>query len=348
MGKISGKWQYELGHNVESHDYEINDLGFLGSPNEFSTYGNISYNIFKPKGKVLRWSSRFGFWYDRLYKPNTFNSFGFWNNTWARFKNFWSAGYFIGVRPIEGHDFFEPRTDGFFFNRPSSYNMEVWVDSDSRKRLFVGGYIGYWNRPSWGQLDFFMGINPRFRVNDKLSFNHNLRFNRQGENIGYATKLYDNQDNLEEIVMGQRNVQNITNTFTMSFAFNALMNINLRVRHYWSRVRYNRFHFLQEDGSIEESTYTGWDEENDESLHDANFNAFNVDLVYTWQFAPGSEMSVVWKDAIVDFDRNTNYNFGGNFVKTLRAPQLNSFSIRILYFFDYLYLKNMGKKRKKV
>jgi len=44
-------------------------------------------------------------------------------------------------------------------------------------------------------------------------------------------------------------------------------------------------------------------------------------LVYSWRFAPGSEINIVWKNA---------------------SAQNNSISFKILYFPDYLQLK---KKR---
>jgi hypothetical protein len=32
--------------------------------------------------------------------------------------------------------------------------------------------------------------------------------------------------------------------------------------------------------------------------NDLNTNFLNIDVMYTWRFAPGSELSLVWKNAI--------------------------------------------------
>ncbi|MEM9987601.1 MAG: DUF5916 domain-containing protein, partial [Bacteroidota bacterium] len=69
--------------------------------------------------------------------------------------------------------------------------------------------------------------------------------------------------------------------------------------------------------------------------HDRNFNAFTVDLVYQWQFAPGSMLTFVWKNSIFTDDPDTTPTFVENLEQTLVAPQLNSFSVRVLYFLDY-------------
>ena len=34
------------------------------------------------------------------------------------------------------------------------------------------------------------------------------------------------------------------------------------------------------------------------SLEDLNFNAWSIDMVYRWNFAPGSEMNIVWKNQL--------------------------------------------------
>ena len=78
---------------------------------------------------------------------------------------------------------------------------------------------------------------------------------------------------------------------------------------------------------------------------DQSFNAFNIDLVYTWVFSPGSELRMVWKKSIAtNMDQDQRIPaWTDNFQETLQAPGLDSFSIRILYFVDYLSLRR-GQK----
>ena len=48
IGKVSGKLQYSLSNDLKTDKYDPNDLGFLLSPNEFTTTGKVSYNIYQP------------------------------------------------------------------------------------------------------------------------------------------------------------------------------------------------------------------------------------------------------------------------------------------------------------
>ena len=107
------------------------------------------------------------------------------------------------------------------------------------------------------------------------------------------------------------------------------------MRHYWSGAGNKEFYQLQEDGLLEKDPmYT----EN----QDENYNAFNIDLVFRWIFAPGSELSLAWKNAILTNNNQVISNYWENFTNTWKSDQTNSFSLRFLYYFDY---NNLRKKK---
>jgi hypothetical protein len=66
-------------------------------------------------------------------------------------------------------------------------------------------------------------------------------------------------------------------------------------------------------------------------------------MVYSWVFSPGSEISIVWKNAISDLDQTLPATYSDNFERTIDLPQKNSFSIKVLYFVDYLSLTKKGR-----
>ena len=114
------------------------------------------------------------------------------------------------------------------------------------------------------------------------------------------------------------------------------MGITTRIRHYWSKVDYKQFFDLQTDGTL--ASKTGFTQDVNQ-----NYNAFNVDAVYTWQFAPGSFINIVWKNSIENFDRAVSDGYFKNFDKTLGTDQNNNLSFKVLYFLDYLQLKKHHK-----
>src|SRR5205085_6590123 len=65
-----------------------------------------------------------------------------------------------------------------------------------------------------------------------------------------------------------------------------------------------------------------------------NFNTFNVDMVYTWEFRPGSFIYIAWKNNIENYE--TSQGYFKNLGRTLASRQNNNLSFRIIYYLDYL------------
>jgi hypothetical protein len=158
-----------------------------------------------------------------------------------------------------------------------------------------------------------------------------MNFEPQTNNVGFAD--FDASDN---IIFGRRNRSTVENTLEFKYNFNSKMGLNTRVRHYWSKVDYKEFFTLLEDGNIEKNPTFNQNE-------NQNVNFFNIDMVYTWQFAPGSFINVVWKNAAFTYADLVEKNYFKNFSKTIESDQNNNISFKIIYFLDYLQLKKKKK-----
>jgi len=62
-------------------------------------------------------------------------------------------------------------------------------------------------------------------------------------------------------------------------------------------------------------------------------------MVFNWQFAPGSYLSLIWKNALLEENNQITYNYFENFSQTLQYPQLNTLTLKILYYLDYNQLR---------
>ena len=87
------------------------------------------------------------------------------------------------------------------------------------------------------------------------------------------------------------------------------------------------YYFLNEDGSLDEL-------EEDYYKDDINYNAFTIDMVFKWNFAPGSWLTAVWKN-IVDADGTLTDNYLDNMDNMFEESQVNSVSLKLLYYIDY-------------
>jgi hypothetical protein len=156
---------------------------------------------------------------------------------------------------------------------------------------------------------------------------HELNTDGGFDNLGYAAK-----ESETIVIFGKRDRNTVENVLSAKYNFTNKMGINLRARHYWSKVDYSEFYNLNNEGNlVPNSSFT--------KNVNQNFNAFNIDLVYTWQFAPGSFINIVWKDAVYDSNQEVQRSYFKNFGQTMEAPQNNNLSLKVIYFLDYLDFK---------
>ena len=109
-----------------------------------------------------------------------------------------------------------------------------------------------------------------------------------------------------------------------------------KIRHYWSKVDYKEYFTLAQDGTLQRNK-----EFNGNA--NQNYNTFTVDAVYTCEFAPGSFINIVWKNNATKCNAEIINGYFKNFSNTVTSPQNNNFSIKIIYFLDYLELKKLER-----
>jgi hypothetical protein len=133
------------------------------------------------------------------------------------------------------------------------------------------------------------------------------------------------------IIFGRRDLRIITNVLTAGFMVTSRMSLDFRLRHYWVTAPYYCYFRLRNDGNLDPLNFA--------QNHDLNYNLLNIEISYTWNFAPGSQLSVVWKNAVNTSTNVIENDFLQDCNSTIGAPASNSFSIRLLYYLDAGYLK---------
>lgn len=333
--KISGLFRYNYSHSSMSDTYDHNDLGYLRVNNNFNHRLSFSYNEYRPFWKVMNMYNNISFSYNSLYLPREFSSFKITTFFMTTLRNYTSLNLRTEVQPIGAEDHYEPRVDGWIYKRPAKYHFNISISPDYRKKITADLRLEYTATNLKDKDIFKITITPRIRFNDQFTLKLTSQFKFDNKSYGYVDDSI-NTFNEEVIIFGERDVKTFTNTLESNYIFSNKSSLSFRLRYYWIRATYNDYFNLQRDGSLKKN---GWIEDND-----FNFTAFNIDMVYTWNFAPGSELLLVWKNAIyADNDASVN-NFFDNLNYIFESPMMNSFSIKVLYYLDYQYLKKKSKR----
>ena len=328
IDKISGKVTGTLNYNAESHTFDINDLGFQRVANSHDFAARLRYSHFEPFGKFNAMGAGMNLRYSRIFNPNLYSDHGANVYWWGELKNFWSFETWVYAQPFNELDFYETRTLERYLKKPRFGMMGFQLSSDRRKRFIfevfggAGSSFEFYDS-DWGNIGFNVDLN----VSDRLKFNINSRKEYDNNDVGFISNSGLNDEN---IIMGMRDVSTWNHRFTTSFIFTKNMNLNLRLRHYWSSVEYNRFQELTQDGLLTSTDY--------DAQHDFSLNYWNIDMVYQWRFAPGSDLFVIWKNAISDFTDDPNsieYQYLNSLSRLNEFPMNNSLSMKLVYYLDY-------------
>lgn len=333
--KVSGNIQYQLLTNIKSDKYDPNDLGILRTANEVSGIASISYKQFVPTKHFLQYNYTLTLKPVYLYKPFAYSNYtieakGFWF-----FKNFWDLSFNINWQPDWQRDFFELRTPGRMMKKTPYYYFGLNGSTDSRKRLFVKYNAGFAEGPLPNDPYFVVGLGPRYRFNEHLSIDIDINRTHDNGNYGYAFREASG-----EPIAGRRKTTSYNTIVNGIYNFTSRMNLSLRARHYWSRVLYVDFFNVDANGDLQPHAFVNG--------QDQNFNAFNLDMFYTWDFKYGSKLIIGYKNWLgADFPLSgKDYkNYGSNLSHLFNQPHGNELTVRLIYYIDYLTLqkkKNIG------
>ncbi|MEM5566233.1 DUF5916 domain-containing protein [Psychroserpens sp. AS72] len=346
VGKTHGNYRYSFDHSYADTKYDINDLGLLNR-NNYNNFGvDFSHRIFEPtKNFISRsWSTYIN--YTRLADPGEFTGFGFGGNMNFQLKEkLHGFGGSLNLLAGKQYDYFEARQDNRFFVYENRMNGSVYFSSNYNKvfayDINVGGVLFF--EDGRNTKEYWIGIDPRVRISDKFLVIYSFDINKVYKDRGYA----NNSNSLDdEIVFGQRDQTTVVNQVRGTYNFNPFHALGLTFRNYWSTVDYDdEVYFLEENGQLQNTGNTydslGLDSSN------VNFSTWNLDLNYTWQFAPGSFLTALYRNQLFNSDREALRRYNESLNTLFEQPILHSFSLRLQYFIDYNNVKGIFKKRDK-
>lgn len=332
LGKFRGPLNFEVHHYLADNKYQQNDMGYFTNSNYFLSGFQVWYKVNKPRYFYNSVNFNLEGNYTEQYSPRRYQSLETNFNINSQLKSLWTIGI-NGYLNQQGQDFYEPRMYGAMFKRPAIGGMGFFINSNRAKKYAAELEYSYAGSKKYHNNNHAVSIWNQYRFNKKLTIGFSS-FNESKKNdVGFATL---NQP-ADSSFFGLRKVTTSENILTAKYNFNIKMGLTFRARHYWRKVDYNQYFLLQKNGLLEDVSYVPRNPEN-------NVNFFNIDMVYTWQFALGSFINIGWKNAGFASSPEVKIPYYKNLSNTLRDPKENNFSVKVIYFLDYLDLKKMKKK----
>ena len=332
INEITGNFRFGLGWTgVDAHYYQ-NDLGYYNNRNDQRFFSRIRYQTFESTknfekiSAYLALSTRSRF-YPKLLKSNG-GRIGF-DFTTKKLEEFeFDIDY-----TSEYKNFDEPRKENVYIIDPEEYEFSFAYMSDKRKKFTYGFDF---QRSFAVNEDFDenkkgikYGFGFLYRLNNKLNLQYEIGNSKNNDNVGY---VFSEED---EIFFGKRDVKSVENDVSINYNFDSYKSINIKFRQFWSTAKYNdSFYSLNDNGrrSISNKDIEDYDP-------NTNFNLWNFDLGFNWEYAPGSKLTLLYRNNIFNQDNLSGISYYTSTKELFENPINHQLSIRINYFIDYNLLK---------
>jgi hypothetical protein len=329
FAKVHGNVRYSIRHDFADDKYDINDLGLIFRNNFNNFSGRLSYQIFEPTNNFQQLRLSLDADYTNLANPSTYTGLNIGTNFFATDLNLDSFGANIAFSPGKQYDYFEARTDGRFFVFENFISAGGFISSNYNRtfaldlRLNANTFL----ESKRDSFSYRININPRIRFNDFFFMVYDFDFNKRSDDWGFADFLES------EPIFGERDRTIVENSIRANYNFNSFHGLSLQFRHYWDNVVYDEFMYnLENDGRITENTDLPKTALN--SSPDVNFSTWNVDLNYVWQIAPGSFLTILYRQQLFENSDLSELNFGNSLNSLFEQGLQHTVSIRLQYFID--------------
>jgi hypothetical protein len=328
LAETSGNIRYSFGGNYISKAFDNNDLGVNFQTNYYSFSGNVSYRTLKPTQKLNSFRMNLNTYGQFNNDSNNLQEQSLNFNMSVTNKKNHAAGFNVTARMFDVYDYYDARVEGRYTVYPKYYNTSGWISTNYNNKFAfdINPWYGFAEQKGW----WFSGVNisPRYRFNDRIMLIYNFNYGVDKNELGWIDRT------ATDIIYARRDKQTIENGLEGKYSINSRMNFKINFRHYWSFAENKSTYRLLENGKVEDFAYT--------TNKNSNLNLWNFDLSYSWWFAPGSQMSVLYRNNAADFNRTIDKNFSNNVKAIVNHEVLNhAFSISVRYFIDYNQAKHL-------
>ncbi|MPL98038.1 hypothetical protein SDC9_44236 [bioreactor metagenome] len=324
FSKVRGNWIWTLGQSTRNSRFDYDDMGIMSMNNYQSYTFTSAYAWYNP----VKWLKEFRVnnYFESSYRLTTGRSIGseamirlsiltmkhhFY--MWGGYEHSLSRAYNYYESRNPDIPYFEPHWSYAYLGFSSSYSKPFALDGD----------FSLINVPYDDSYAVNIALSPFIKIGNKFQLRYEIGTESVEHSVGYA-----GTDTLGMPLFGIRDVVTFNNTLSLTYVIRNYMPLTLRVRHYYNEGRYSDYMNLDENG--EPFIHVDGDYN-----YDFTFNAFNIDFVYSWQFSPGSSLSLIWKTGIQNELLPTHMSYLQNFRHTLESDQFNSLTLKVIYYIDY-------------
>jgi len=363
LNKLGGTWRYGLGGAWESQKLDPNDMGFLSAPDEINSYANLEYEYNSDGKDALfnRANVQIDAHHSWLYAGNSGSNIdngttawqydahhrqysGLHVSTWGQLSSFHQGWIWYG-RANDGTDKYATRSydgqSGPLMTRPGWNAIAMGGTTDWRKSVSLH-LEGSHDWGDEGMRNYGGSGHLRWNANQHLS----LSIGMGARSNHSESQWIDNYEHDEsqpgvtgiggvDYVFGTLDQKTYDLTLRANMLINRDQSIQLYAQPFVTTGDYSSPRWLAQPDSYDLRTY-----DMDASLEDFQYTSINVNLVYRYEYRPGSTIYLVWAHGKSRYDQRANANNphswdnGFDIGDPFRAEPENTIMAKVSYWFS--------------
>ena len=299
-------WLWSISADITTKQYQINDMGFFRRPNDYGAFGTLTYKEEKPAAVVRRYSFR-----GMLHERRNFDGAGINRSVQLEssvlLTGFEEFGFSAGL-DAGRYDDRETRGNGLY-ERPLSGFAELSASSDYRKDVVVSAELRHsWDRH--GKRGYAFETELEFRPASWTSW----EISGEGDIINDQEAWMTNEDlgQGSRSIFADRDTRAISATVRGSVTFHRDMTLQLYAQMFTAKGRYRNPRVLQTASIF--GPFTGT------VAGDFAGQEFNMNLVFRWEYMPGSTLYLVLSQARLAGSDNYYASWGRDVADLFASP----------------------------
>jgi hypothetical protein len=353
--KNSGKhWLGGLGAAAESPEYELNDLGALGTADDIDQWAWIRYRENEPNKYLQEW------WVN-LYQGAGWNFGGDQQYTFydleasVTYKNFWGSWFGAEYFPAAQSDNLTRGGPSMGTNNWWNAGTDLWSSGKNKTTWFgwlggEGSDAGAWGYWIGGGATFRPGSRWELTLEPNWTNWHNPRqYVDQRDDAGGGENTYDVRYLFSSVERTR-----LRATTRLNYSFTPDLSLEFYAEPFAASVRYYNFgelaaarssdlrHYGVAPGTTIEETadgvYSVTDGPNSFTIEQEDFQSlsFRSNFVLRWEWSPGSTLFLVWQMNNSEFPETGRHVGPGDLWKGLTGDGDNFLALKVTYWIPLL------------
>lgn len=362
--KRSGHWTWAATTRHQSDKLDINDLGYISNPDHYATQfwvdrsfnGNGETDWFT-SANVFFLTYKSWIWADRSFAdPNNPN-----RDLWAyesghnllnnhslngnlEFRNrwglYWGANYNPDCTDLYGTRWTPDWSQrGPLMSTPDNYAAWLGLFSDSRRDFSMNFDYNQAGDEAGGK-EQQLEMNSEWVVNSKLTCEIGICYNWSHADAQWVGNFTNPGGGIGDVsyTFAELDQKTLDMTLRGSYLFDRDNSLELYLQPFMTVGDYGNLRELARVDSYDLDPYAGYDVRNE----DFSFGAVNLNMVYRWEYRPGSTIFLVWSHSRQSYDQRAFHGAPGDpgnlFTNNLSGDTLfnneaeNTFLLKINYW----------------